>query len=101
MRSAPEPRQTRITGAGGACSTQIQHKNTNTEEEHDSEQKPPADSTRPEQTALGVTTVTRQLTSHRSYIVIAYFAVLNVVTGTFCQAAIEAAERDPTLIAQH
>merc|ERR1712224_1013295 len=30
-----------------------------------------------------------------SYIVFAYFAVLNVVTGTFCSSAIEAAQRDP------
>lgn len=35
------------------------------------------------------------------YISVAYFAVLNVVTGTFCQSAMSAAEKDPALIAEN
>jgi len=34
-----------------------------------------------------------------SYIIITCFAVLNVVTGTFCQSAMKAAESDPNMIA--
>merc|ERR1711970_145588 len=34
-----------------------------------------------------------------TYITITCFAVLNVVTGTFCQSAISAAESDPNMIA--
>lgn len=34
------------------------------------------------------------------YVSFAYFAVLNVVTGVFCNSAIEATMRDPTIVAQ-
>ena len=52
-------------GAGGACDIQIRHSYSNAVEEHGSNQKLPSDSTRAQQTAFGVTTVTWQVTSDR------------------------------------